>query len=147
MLTLLDQFKFACRCGNLEKVKLMLKTHPELELKCSFAAMWASTFGNFEVVRYLAEFDPNFHEWSNSCLKMATKRSHVNIVEYLLQRGMRHDDLLMDEACKTGNLAVIELFLEHGAKPPRWRGKISKEVFDFCSCYKPLSIKFAGKES
>ncbi len=106
---------FACENGHLPVVKYLIERGgniPQL-------LFYASLGGHLHVVKYLIEMGADPNSQSSSALKEASEKSHLPIVEYLLQFNPAINDittaLRRNITSSNRSLPVVKLLVEAGA--------------------------------
>ena len=123
-----EGFSKACEIGFLPIIKKMIKDVADVNqvnpVNCQTPLMYASRFGNLEIVQILLQNGANIDHkgmYGKTPLMQACRYEYLDIVKLLLQNGANihekddHNETSIFYACRVGNLEIVKFLLENGA--------------------------------
>jgi len=119
---MLSEFDKACRSGDIETVRVLLKQDPSVtkgSLGQSFSLGFACYYGRFEIVKLLVNHGENIHENTNYAVIAACGQGHLEIVKYLIKHGANirvRNDVCLHHAAQSGYLNVVKYLVNLGLK-------------------------------
>ena len=148
-------FEYACSSGRINIIQYLLSAYPKLPKFPNF--IFVSCMNNcFSTVEFLLSngWSPNTLQYDSHLLWYALAKSNIEIVKLLLERGANANycDInypsALCQVCREGNLKMIDLLLNYGAKkniefqgyfPYQWLMKSFKKVVDYAFYDKIMS--------
>lgn len=105
-------FRWACRRGNLELAKYLVEKGAYVHTESEYALVYSIINNHMNVVKYLVEeknADITVH--GNETLREAVKYNRLDIVKYLVERGIdfrQHDNLALRSATQSGYTEIAD---------------------------------------
>ena len=105
MITFLE----ACKCGNLEIVKLMIEKGAT---DWNWGMVNACGCGHFEIVKLMIEKGATDWDWG---MGRACEGGHLEIAKLMIEKGAHDWNWGMRYACEGGHLEIVKLMIKKGA--------------------------------
>ena len=105
------QFIYACRKGQIDQVKYLVKQGADIHANNNEALRLASKYGKYDVVKYLVE---NGAANNDKALRLASKYGHIHIVKYLVEQGavdIHARDKALRLAGEYGHIHIVKYLL------------------------------------
>lgn len=110
-------FRFACKEGDLETVKILLKYNPEIQALNNYAIVSACNGNYNNIVELLLEngVDVNFNDCT--LLNIACYRGNFKLIKLLIEKYIAninpHENDLLTTACRDNQYEVVKLLIEY----------------------------------
>lgn len=138
-----DQYPYP---DDLEKIKQLIESGVDInsgyddgKFSSDFRLLsGAAVTGNFEIFKYLVENGADTHESEHNAFFLAISCGHIDIVEYLLMKGVDIEcqsddgDTALISASAVGKLDIVKLLISKGAKITPKNKKHETALFRAC---------------
>lgn len=108
---------FACRFGNLEAVKSLVKQGGNIHFWNELPLRWACSNGHLHIVNYLIKHGANIHAMHDEPLRNACRMGQLSVTKYLIAKGAnihRYVNKSLEEARGKGQLHIVKYLLRCG---------------------------------
>ena len=120
-------FTAAIRTGNIEIIELILDVgFTDVDLNNGWALRNTAQRGMLDVVKFLVERGSDVKKYGRAALYRADARKHWDVIKYL--RKLVYPDR---KSARSGELEVVKLLVEHGAKPEARDGQAAGLAHSF----------------